>query len=407
MKKDVLFMCQFFYPEYISSARLPFQTAKALRKSGLSVDVLCGLPQEYFKADRMILRHETIEGINIYRKKYWQLNRSHFFGRLINYFSFTFVMLLHLLKCKQYKTIIVYSNPPILPLVALLAKKIFKCKIIFVAYDLYPEIAVNVNAIRHKSFITKIMKKINRLLFPKVSHVVALSEDMKEYILANREIDVQKVSVIYNWATEKLSSSGVQSEVFKELRKKYKLIVSYFGNMGTVQDMETILKLIEDTRIKKSEICFLFAGHGNKRKEVEHRIKYKQLANCILFDYLIDREFEDALNITDIFVVSLEKNIAGMAVPSKTYSYYQAGKPVIAIMDQTTDIAQEVNQNHAGIAVKNGETEQLKDWLLSLIDDETQLTEMNKNVQKMFKKLYTKDLQLEKYIQLVNSVLEE
>ena len=40
MKKDILFLCQFFYPEYISSAVLPFDTAKALHQAGFSVEVL-------------------------------------------------------------------------------------------------------------------------------------------------------------------------------------------------------------------------------------------------------------------------------------------------------------------------------------------------------------------------------
>lgn len=36
-KKDIVFLCQFFYPEYISSAQLPFDTAAALAKEGFSV----------------------------------------------------------------------------------------------------------------------------------------------------------------------------------------------------------------------------------------------------------------------------------------------------------------------------------------------------------------------------------
>ncbi|EGP4743493.1 glycosyltransferase family 4 protein, partial [Enterococcus faecium] len=99
MKKDVLFMCQFFYPEYISSALLPFQTAEALKDSGLSVDVLCGFPKEYIKDNSKVPLHETVDGINIYRKKYLQLSRSNFFGRIVNYFSFTFMMLMNILKC--------------------------------------------------------------------------------------------------------------------------------------------------------------------------------------------------------------------------------------------------------------------------------------------------------------------
>ena len=39
-KKDILFACQFFYPEYISSAQLPFDTAKALKAAGYpSLDI--------------------------------------------------------------------------------------------------------------------------------------------------------------------------------------------------------------------------------------------------------------------------------------------------------------------------------------------------------------------------------
>ena len=72
MKKDILFLCQFFYPEYISSAQLPFDTAKALRKAGFSVEVLCGYPREYSDTAN-VPKTETVEGISIRRLKYIQL----------------------------------------------------------------------------------------------------------------------------------------------------------------------------------------------------------------------------------------------------------------------------------------------------------------------------------------------
>lgn len=46
-KKDILFLCQFFYPEHNSSATLPFDTAVYLAEHGLQVDALCGYPKEY------------------------------------------------------------------------------------------------------------------------------------------------------------------------------------------------------------------------------------------------------------------------------------------------------------------------------------------------------------------------
>ena len=102
-KKDILFLCQFFYPEYISSATLPFDTAKALQKAGFSVDVLCGYPREYLDGAQIPVE-ETVEGIHIRRLKYIQMDRSGFLGRIINYFSFTFMVLLNLPKLAKYRS---------------------------------------------------------------------------------------------------------------------------------------------------------------------------------------------------------------------------------------------------------------------------------------------------------------
>ena len=64
MKRDILFLCQFFYPEYVSSATLPFDTALALARAGYTVDALCGYPKEYADG-QMPPRQEVHEGIHI------------------------------------------------------------------------------------------------------------------------------------------------------------------------------------------------------------------------------------------------------------------------------------------------------------------------------------------------------
>lgn len=74
-------------------------------------------------------------------------------------------MLLHICEIKDYKSIIVYSNPPILPIVAILANKLFKIKIVFVSYDVYPEVAYASNVLNENSFFAKAMQAINRNLF--------------------------------------------------------------------------------------------------------------------------------------------------------------------------------------------------------------------------------------------------
>lgn len=147
MKRDILFMCQFFYPEYVSSALLPYQTAQGLSKAGLTVDVLCGYPREYTQKNEKIPVNEKIDDMTVYRKKYIQLGRKNFLSRLINYFSFTFTILLNVRMCRNYKTIIVYSNPPILPVISIIAKKFMDVKLFLL----------------HMIFILKLLKEQIRL----------------------------------------------------------------------------------------------------------------------------------------------------------------------------------------------------------------------------------------------------
>ena len=66
MKKDILFLCQYFYPEHNSSATLPFDTAKSFVRQGYPVGVLCGYPKEYFDGNE-VPYDEDIDGIHIHR----------------------------------------------------------------------------------------------------------------------------------------------------------------------------------------------------------------------------------------------------------------------------------------------------------------------------------------------------
>lgn len=75
MKRDILFLCQFFYPEYNSSATLPFDAARYLAQSGYSVGALCGYPREYNASGKVPVR-ETKNGVSIRRLTDSNLNHT-------------------------------------------------------------------------------------------------------------------------------------------------------------------------------------------------------------------------------------------------------------------------------------------------------------------------------------------
>jgi len=363
--------------------------------------VLCGYPHEYLDGKDIPVKEE-IDGIKIHRLKYIQTGRAGFLGRIINYFSFTFMVLLHILSVAKYKAVVVYSNPPILPWIASWAKVLFDTKLIFVSYDLYPEVATVTNTLREGNIICRLMNHINRCVFRRADSVVALSSEMKEFILKNREIASDKVSVIPNWFEDRGEPSrNLTDNRFREMTAG-KYVVSYFGNMGTMQDMDTILGAIRELRDEK-DIFFLFAGHGNKIERLKTIVAEEKIPNIVIHDFLHGKDFQDALAISDCALVSLEKGATGLCVPSKTYSYMMQGIPLLAIMDDC-DIVRDIEKG-AGLWVRNGESVKLAEAIRSLQSDPDKQKTMRQTCRSIYLSNYTTEICTQKYVTLFRELL--
>lgn len=402
MKKDILFACQFFYPEYISSAQLPFDTAKALKAAGYSVDVLCGYPREYLDGDNIPVE-ENVEGIHIRRLKYIQLDRSGFLGRIVNYFSFTFMVLLNLPGLRHYRSIVVYSNPPILPWIVSWAKTLFGTKLVFVAYDLYPEVATVTRTLGEGNPICKLMNHINRCICRRADRIVALSSEMKAYILAHRDYPENAVKIIPNWyADHGPMAPDRENNPFRQVTKD-RFTVSYFGNMGTMQDMQTVLEAVRELR--DEDVFFLFAGHGNKMEALRDTVQAEGIDNIKIYPFLHGQDFQNALEISDCALVTLVQGATGLCVPSKTYSYMMRGIPLLAVMDEG-DIVSDI-ESGAGRWVRNGEGSLLAWHIREMKADPETVSRMRMVCRKLYETKYTEEICTSQYVTLFRELLEQ
>lgn len=401
MKRDILFLCQFFYPEYNSSATLPFDTARYLAQSGYSVGALCGYPREYNASGKVPVR-ETKNGVSIRRLHYMQLSRHSKLGRLINYFSFTLSVLLHIFEIKDYQAVIVYSNPPVLPIAAILANRLFKTKIIFVSYDVYPEVAYASGSLTSGGVITRVMQGINRSLFKRADAVVALTDEMREFLLRNRpELSEDRVVTIANWAHE-APSEGAADARRKLGYAEDDFVVSYFGNLGVCQDETALIQAMELLK-DRPHIKFMVAGHGSKlpliRQAAEH------LPNVRICGFLTGAAFGQAVAASSCGIVSLERGLMGMCAPSKYYSYLQSGLPVLTVAEKESYLAKEAV--HAGIGLFSdvGNGAQLARNILTLYQDPELCRKMSGNAARLYADRYAEDISLNRYVDLFRGVL--
>lgn len=404
-KRDVVFLCQYFYPEYVSSATLPYDTAKYLSENGYTVGALCGYPGEYCDNANVPVG-EIVNGIHIRRVKYLRLGRRNKVGRCVNFLSFVIAVICHIGFLKDYKIIMVYSNPPVLPVIAMLAKKLFGCKLVFVSYDVYPEIAIRSGVMSENGIFTKLFNLYNARLFCAADAVVAVCEDMKDYLQKHRNVKERKVVSIPNWYKDDKSQNRIlrsAARLFSDYSED-DFIVSYLGNLGTCQDADTIIEAI---KLLKNDggVQFIFAGHGNKIPRIKELKEKELISNLNVFEFLHGKDFSDVLKISDCYIVSLIDGLYGLCAPSKTYSYFMAGRPVICVMDERTEIAQDVVRNEAGVVVKNGDSKALAEYIKLLKNDKDMASLMSKNSRKIFLNKYEKEKCLKQYHSLIAQLL--
>ncbi len=392
---DILFLCQYFYPEYITAATLAFETAAYLAGLGYRVDALCGYPKEYCRGEE-VPPTETAQGVRIRRINYIQPRRVKTLGRIVNYLSFSLALMFRLFSMRGYEYIVVYSTPPVLPYIAYLAGRLFQTKVIFISYDVYPEIAIATGAASPEGIMARLMRRINDRVFANAYKVVALSEEMKSFLIRFRPIEAEKVEVIPNWSCgETPPARRANGDLAAFCGGAF--VVSYMGNMGICQEMDLIMNAIRLLRDEPG-VKFILAGHGSKMPGVKAALADENLANARVFDYLHAGEYLDALERSGCFVVSLEKSVFSLCCPSKTYSYIAAGRPLLMVMEQNSDVVQEVEAYGAGYHVESAE--QMAEYILRLKNDRGLHRQMMANCQRLYHERHRKEYSMRKYSEL-------
>ena len=131
---------------------------------------------------------------------------------------------------KKFDTIFIFSYPPTMNLIAIFTKKILKKNTIYSVWELYPEIANKLNELNF-NFLHRIFKWIDNYCLKNIDYVVANSDQLKKYLIENRNIQKDKIKVIYHFANE--------PEVPK--CKKISKNIMYAGNLGTPQNIESFI----------------------------------------------------------------------------------------------------------------------------------------------------------------------
>ena len=378
---NILLLSLIFSPDNVSTAQLMAATAEELSRRGHRLAVITTSPHSHRDASMeasqplriafpllgRFIQRSDFAGIPVYH--IWVPNKTCFPPlRVLSWLWFhAFGILLAL--CLRFKpNVILACSPPItIGLMARITAALTRSRYVYNVQELYPDIAVHLGILKNP-FLIRCVSCVERMIYAKASAVTSITPAMCAKIQART--DPEKVHLIPNFADipspEELNARSAPPHAG--------LVVTYAGNMGVPQNLGALVEAVARTE----GVTVRLIGEGADRPRLQSLAQtLGVLGSKVLFEpYQPLTAMPRIYAESDLFYVAQSPDACSDGIPSKIYRILGNRKPILALSDPASDLAQFVRQTGGGVVVDVANPDALVDALNALARDPSALEPM-------------------------------
>lgn len=345
----ILLVAERYWPEVGAAPSRLANMAEGLERQGCEVDVLTSLPNypqgRIFEGYRgKLCKHEVHGGVELFRYWLYATVSRNPVARMLNMFSFAWMMWLFAFKWKRIKRYdcVIIQTPQLV--VAASAMRLFKGlygkRCILNVSDIWPLTAVDMGAIATCSRSYRFMAKLEKYLYRKADGVLGQSEEILNHVAqemlslegkwdASQEKDTDDVlnSKLWQqndrlWLYRNLQTYHLDCD-HKTKGDVLKLVFS--GMLGVAQDVAGIVKRVP---WKELGVEFHIFGGGMQLEEIQAWIAANPECGVFAHGFVKKEEIAGRLSSMDASIVPLATRIRG-AFPSKVFDILPQGLPIL------------------------------------------------------------------------------
>ena len=387
----VLFHSLTIPPDQVSTGILVADIAAKFHNKGTSIEVLASTPQYRFDSKEFSAEEMTKVKRNIYTSNYKGVKITHLYAskrsfnritRLFQWISYHIKSITYLTKNrKNFDSIYIFSYPPTMNLIAIYSKKILKKKTVYSVWELYPEIASKLNEL-NSSLLLNLFKRIDNFCLRIIDNVVVNSEELKDYLVSKRNIEENKVNVIYHFSNEpEIPKPSIMNKD-----------IMYAGNLGTPQNLESFINIFSESTNKFNLTIY---GSGTQYERISN-----MNSNNINVNSFVDRKkLVELTKDIPYALVSLSPKLTVEGFPGKTFDYLKMNKILIGYSNPESGLAKFIEKYELGVNISpnvdniDEKFEQLQDKLF--------IERVYKNITKVNNQLADINIIADKYLGLI------
>ncbi|MDQ3290630.1 MAG: glycosyltransferase family 4 protein [Bacteroidota bacterium] len=400
----ILYIHQYFNTPREPGGTRSYWFAKELVANGHEVVMLTSRRKSQ---QQKYIERKNIDGIKIIYVDNPYNNQMGILSRFWSFFKFMVVSTWLGLKEKKVDLVYATSTPLSVGVPALFIKWINGTRFLFEVRDLWPEVPIQMGAIKNK-LVIKGLQWYEKLIYQSASHIVALSPGMAQGVM-DYGIKPEKVSMIPNMAKK---DEFFIRQLNHEFAKAYQINTNHFnavhfGTMGTANGLKYIIEAALHLKEQGiTHIDFIFLGKGRVEPELMNICQEKGLTNVkFLGRYPMDIVSE-IVNICDCSIVTfLNLPILYTNSPNKFFDSLSAGKPVIVnSAGWTKDIVEEHN---CGVYVDPENPAELANVLLKMSRHPEWVQDMSGNSRRLAEEVYDKSILCKQFVRIIEAFDEQ
>lgn len=367
-----------FEPDVAPTGAVMTRLVHELALRGHTIEVITSLP--WYREHRIepgyegrLVRYEDTPWGRITRiHPFASTDKRNIGRRALGFLSFSAIATLLTARGEDADVVLAISPPLTLGVTGWVVARARKAPLVFNVQDVYPDVAVELGVLSNPAVVAG-ARCLERFCYERAQAVTVLSEDLKDN-LAAKVSSPHKVRTIPNFVdTEWIKPVARESSYRKEFGLVGKFVIMYAGNVGLSQGLNVMVDAAAACR-HVQDVIFVINGQGAARSELERQAQ--ALDNVRFIDMQPTSRLPEVLAAANVHLVTLRRGLSRASVPSKTYSILAAGRPLVAAVDEGSEIARVVERARAGIPVPPEDPEALTKAIRRLIESRPEAERM-------------------------------
>ena len=341
-KKKIIVLSEYVYQDENSTG---YFWAKIIDRFGITLGRLIVLAPAPIAIGYL---KSAVCGVDYYSFKRSGFNKNKLLSRFLWQLKQTvsFIRLLRRHVCKG-DLVLTGTNPVLLLLVLPLLRLMLGFRWVLLVHDVYPNNLVPSGILSNKSLVYRILNRYFNWVYQSADLVFVIGRDMQSLIEKKIE-SAGRVHYVPSWVDESdiKPLDRNNSEIIKRLGWEDNYIFQFFGNFGRLQGIDNLFKAIQLVQNKRA--AFLFIGAGIKAEAVMRFSSSSPKSKVAYLGSFEQSRKQQGLAACDVALITLEKGMIGLGVPSKAYFSMAADRPLLAVMDANSEIAIMIREHNIG-----------------------------------------------------------